>query len=167
MNTINKIMIVAVLCALSFWLGRFSLSRQVVVYQSLFGNTEAFPRNDPGYGLDLSLHAAILSELRSTNSPKGLSDLEASLDLDVERAEHRRPLLSEWGLEQLDSGLGWAARYREEHPRPLSQGTGFYLTADKQTEIDMFLKGFTNSIRRQPNNSLEPTATAPSVSTNK
>jgi hypothetical protein len=142
MKSIAKIAIVSALSALSFWLGRLSISYQVVTYHSVLGIPEAFPRDDPGYGLPMATYAAVLSEFRGTNSHKAFEDFEGMLDDVVERAEYRRPLLDGWRLEQFDKGLGWAARYRSQYPRPLSQGTGFYWTADKQTEVDKFLAGF-------------------------
>jgi hypothetical protein len=142
MKTTARLTAAVVLCAFSFWLGRFSISRQVIVYSSAGGFPAAFPRSDPTYGLPIAFYTAVLSEFRGTNSDKALGDLEAMLDGLVERAEYRRPLLEGWRLEQFDKTLSRAARYRAKYPRPLSQGTGFYWTADRQSEVDRFLKDF-------------------------
>jgi hypothetical protein len=87
------------------------------------------------------LQAAALEEFRGTNSQKAFSHQEAYLDSLVRRAQHRRPLVSE-RLKDFDDSLAWVARYRAKYPRPLSQGTGFYWTADRQTEVDEFLRQF-------------------------
>jgi hypothetical protein len=174
MKRIRIIAIVSVLCALAFWLGRFCLSRQVVVY-SAEGYTEAFPRSEPVYGLDMALYAAVLSELRGTNPQKGLSDLEAELDDSVERAEHRRPLLSGWRRDQLDKALAWAARYREKYPRAIDTSTNGIsplalkwaeTSISEEKQVDAFLHNCVVT-NEKPNSAPESTATAPTVSTNK
>lgn len=138
---IIKIAGVVLLCLISFWVGRLSISYQVITY-SADDRRIAFHLDSPSEGLPLVEYQLVLSEFRSGDSERALSHLEMFLDGAVRSAEHRRPLLRGWRLEQFDKALAKVAQYREQHPRPLSQGTGFLWTAERQTEVDTFLRGF-------------------------
>lgn len=129
------------LCGLFFWLGTLWASRRVATY-SVNGTPVAFHRDWPISGLPFVEYSEVLSELRSGHSQEALDHLEMFLDSSIYSAERRRPLIHGRWLAEFDKSLSRAARYRAQYPRPLSQGTGFYWTADKQTEVDSFLRDF-------------------------
>ena len=131
------------LCLAFFGVGWISGSRSVPSY-SVDQMRVAFHRDWPVYGLPLVDNALVLTELRNGDSKRALAHLEFFLDSAIYSAEHRRPILRGWQLSELDKALARAARYREQFPRPVSQSQGrdSYGTADRQTEIDTFLRGF-------------------------
>jgi len=127
--------------AVLFWLGRWSYSRSIVVY-SVHGNRVAVHLDWPTSGLPLAEYRAVLLGLRAglTNEPIG--HLETFLDGAVYSAKCRRPVLPDEDVVQLDKAFSAVAQYRSKYPRPLAIGSGFYWTAEKQSEVDKFLEGF-------------------------
>jgi len=127
--------------ALLFWLGRWSYSRNIVVY-SVHGNRVAVNLDWPTSGLPLAEYASLLTELRAGLTNEAMGHMESLLDGAVASAMGRRPNLPPTGVVQLDKSLSYVAHYREKFPRPLSVGHNFYWTADKQLEVDRYLEGF-------------------------
>ena len=146
MNKKLKLVGLAALFAIAFWLGRLSASYRVITY-SVDGNRIAVHLDLPTYGLPMAEYKDILSEFRGGFTNKAITDMESFLDTAVQDAEYRRPLLRGEDLKRLDKSLAAVARYRGQYPRPLNQGNGFYWTADKQAELDKFLAGFTNQTK--------------------
>lgn len=134
-------------CVFFFWIGALWASRGIVTYWEE-GRKVVFHKDSPSDGLPIAVYAMLLSELRGGHSDRALDHLESLLDMTLLGAQRRRPLLQDWRLAEFDRSLIKAARYRAEFPRPLSQGTGFYLTADKQTKIDIFLQSFSKQDRQ-------------------
>jgi hypothetical protein len=138
-NNVIRVGVWISLSVLFFWLGSLWGSRGIVTYLEQ-GKKVAFHKDSPSDGLPIAMYAMLLSEMRGGHSDRALDHLESLLDMALLGGERRRPLLRDWRLAEFDKSLIKAARYRDQFPRPLSQGTGFYLTADKQTEIDRFLR---------------------------
>jgi hypothetical protein len=134
MNTKIKIVIVACLCGLSFFFGRLSISSRVVIYSD-GAKSEVFPRDVPTYDLPFVYYEFVLENFRRGHSEKALSDLETLLDDSIQRAQHRRPLLSGRRLVEFDRALSKVARYREQYPRHLSVEAG-----NEQAAVDTFLR---------------------------
>lgn len=147
-NTMVRVGVGLLVCVLVFWLGKLWGSRGVISYRQGGWNI-AFHRDWPSYGLPIAEYTMLLSELRSGRSEQALNHLESLLDMALWDAERRRPFLDEWGRTQFDKSLSKAAQYRKQFPRPLSQGAGFFLTADRQSEIDRFLQSI-SSKQSQP-----------------
>jgi hypothetical protein len=132
--------------ALLFWLGRWSYSRDVIVYSNQ-GYQVAVHLDWPTSGLPLAEYASVLKELRTGLTNEAMGHLESMLDSAVAGAMSRHPNLPSASAVKLDQALSCAARYREQFPRPLSQGSGFYWTSDKQLEVDRYLEGFRTQSR--------------------
>lgn len=132
----------------AFRLGSLWGSRDVVRYTQE-GWKIAFHRDWPSYGLPIAEYTMLLTELRNGRSEETINHLESLLDMALWDGQRRRPFLDEWGRTQFDKSLSKAAQYRKHFPRKLSQGSGFFLTADRQSEIDRFLQSFALK-ERQP-----------------
>lgn len=154
---IAKVVILILAGAALFWAGRWSYSRNIVTY-SFKGNQVAVHLDWPTSGLPLAEYISVLTQLRSGATNEAIGNLEMLLDSTVADARSRRPRLPSAGTEQLDKALAYAARYRGKFPRPLSEGSGFYWTSDKQLEVDRYLEEF-----KSPNNAkqAEPSARMP------
>ena len=135
-----KVVTFALAGAVLFWLGRWSYSRNVTVYSDQ-GHQVATHFDAPTSGLPLVEYATALSELRTGMTNEAIGHLEMYLDSSVLGAKSRLNL-SKAGVEQLDKALVYVARYRAKFPRPLSNGSDFYWTSDKQLEVDRFLQEF-------------------------
>lgn len=125
----------------AYWIGRWSYSRNVTIYEDQ-GYRIAVHRDWPTSGLPLAEYRMLLIQLRAGNTNEAISNLELLLDTTVRSAMHRRTHLSAPDAVNIDKALSNAARYREKYPRPLSEGSGFYWTSDKQLEVDASLEGF-------------------------
>jgi hypothetical protein len=140
------------LCVISFSLGRFSASRNVITY-SVNGWPTSFNRAWVTYGLPLAEDEGLLTMLRAGNSTNSVEWLEIMLDTAVYDAKQRRELLEGRDLQDLDKVLLKVAKYREQFPRYIDtsgtnesyspQATAFYASrVAEQKEIDAFLHDF-------------------------
>ena len=137
------IIVTVTLCLASFWFGR---------------------AKDPQRRYDVMAlleDRAVLTMLRAGDTTNAIQRLEDYLDLGVYDAMLARPSVRGHYRQVLDSSLRKVAHYREQVPRPIDTSTNGLATVQEQ--VDTFLHTF----EEQPNTALEPTATAPLVSTNK
>ena len=134
--------IVTILCAVSFWLGRVSISRDVITY-SVDQTPYSFNRVTFMYGLPLEEYRGILVGMQKEHS-RGISFVEALLDSTIYDAKFRRPLLHGENLNNFDEVLIKVTKYRQEFPRPITNSTNILDQAwiSKQKNVDAFLENF-------------------------
>jgi len=130
-------------------------SRGVTTYQ-VDQIRVSFHRDWPVYGLPLVECETILDALRRGVTNTAIQKAECYLDFSVYDAKRRRPLLTGWGLDELDKALRTAAQYRQQHPREKATvpsansvvGSSRWLAEAEKTnaeweqEIDSFLRDF-------------------------
>ncbi|HEY5912155.1 MAG TPA: hypothetical protein VJA21_16245 [Verrucomicrobiae bacterium] len=122
--------------------------RNVICYSGVSGWSVAFDERDPLYGIHLAEDVAVLRMLRAGMLTQTVERLELFLDLGIEQAKCRLPVLSKEGkTRELAGVLTQVATYRQQYPRKLAEGTGFYWTAERQEELDAFLMPY----RKQTN----------------
>jgi hypothetical protein len=147
-RTLLWIIVTAVLCLASFFVGRLADSRGVITY-SVGGYPVSFNRAWPTYGLPLAEDESLLALLRAGGSTNAIPKLEALLDMATYDAICRRPLLQGRDLETLDKVLAKVARYREQYPRAIDTSTNGFGNPQQlkqyedwvaeQKQIDAFL----------------------------
>ncbi len=121
-RTILWIIVTAVLCLASFFVGRLADSRGVITY-SVDGYPVSFNRAWPTYGLPLAEDESLLALLRAGGSTNAIPKLEALLDMATYDAICRRPLLRDDERARLDAALVKVARYRDKNPRAIDTST--------------------------------------------
>src|ERR1041385_3965872 len=132
----------------------------IVSYRAGGGQFVAFHRDNPVSGLEPLLYCFVLEELHRNDTNRAADRLESILDLAVQGAMERRPLLTEDGRSTLDKVLTRVAHYRDRFPRTnfmaLTNQSGdspwfrgvMQTNAMQQRRIDDFLKQFGTALPR-------------------
>ena len=138
----KKISLIGLVVVLGFAVFFTRKSHQDVAVYSVDTWQTAFHKSWPTYGLPLVEYELLLTMLRNGQSKQAIEKLEVLLDTTIYDAKRRRQVLEGKDLQMLDKSLVRAAKYRSSNPRPLDQETNIYWTAERQVEVDNFLRSF-------------------------
>jgi len=119
----RQIVLIAATFAIGLMVGRFSISKNVVVYSVpiLDGRFRNAVHLDwPTYGLPMAEYCMFLKLLDEGDVERLRHQLDMCLDMVLHDASFRRPELPSSHRDRLDVAIATVASYRDEHPRSVT-----------------------------------------------